>query len=83
MRQVREDKANQEAGTTEMSTRFDIVSAKRRVTDHVASHQCIIGDGCPERLSLFRQWRKTADLWGKEPDDAERQRLQYQVNQAS
>jgi len=66
-----------------MSTRFDIIEAKRRVVAHQSEHECSTGDGCAIRLSLFRQWRLTAGKWGTEPDDAERQRHQYQVNQTT
>jgi hypothetical protein len=64
-----------------MSTRLDILNARKRLSEHVGTHGCKLGDGCPIRLNLFRQWNRLAGLWAQEPDDAERQRLQSQIKE--
>ena len=68
-----------------MTTRFDIVQARRRYEEHRATHHCQIGDGCAVRKTLLRLWNgsdySAAAKWGIEPDDAERQRRQYLVKE--
>ena len=65
-----------------MSTIFDIKAARYRLTMHVSFHGCETGDGCPERLKLWKEYVGSpwcaAARWGIDPGDAERARLQYQ-----
>jgi hypothetical protein len=60
-----------------MSTRLDIIVAKRRSEDHNGAHKCRAGQ-CPERVKLWLDYMRTAELWAIEPGDNERQRQQNQ-----
>ncbi len=60
-----------------MSTRFDINDSKGVLDQHVNVHHCKTGDGCPDRLRLYREYLHVAELWGIEPGDDERQARQF------
>ena len=58
-----------------MSTRYDILAAKRAYTQHIENHGC--REGCPERAAAFNHWMSVAALWRAEDGDDERQRKQF------
>lgn len=70
-----------------MSTRYDILEAKREFGDHLAEHKCTDADSakrrgqipCAKRIELWHAWMGVAALWGLEPDDADRARRQYEA----
>jgi hypothetical protein len=64
-----------------MSTRYDVLADKAAHGNHVNSHHCRTGEGCLTRLALWNQYMSTADLWGSEPGDDERQRQQFASQQ--
>jgi hypothetical protein len=46
-----------------MTTRVDVLNAEDRFNQHVGSHHCKLGDGCPIRLGLWQAWMATAERW--------------------
>lgn len=64
-----------------MTTRFDIQDAKQAYEDHLATHHCKLGDGCHERIRLWKIWVGSSDSvtarWGLDADDNTRQRRQF------
>jgi hypothetical protein len=39
-----------------VSTMQDVRNARKHYEDHIASHKCKTGDGCTERLRLWRDY---------------------------
>lgn len=69
-----------------MSIIADIKQAKAEFNDHLAAHKCrsradSLSAGevpCARRIELWEAYTGTAGLWGKEPDDDQRQREHYE-----
>ena len=64
-----------------MSTKFDILDAKKAYLDHLAEHHCRIDhDRCPTRIALWKEYCgsrfSAAAKWGLEYGDDTRQREQ-------
>jgi hypothetical protein len=55
-----------------MTIRADILEARDKYTRHVSRHKCCVGDGCTVRIAFWHAYMGTADMWGRETDDAER-----------
>lgn len=64
-----------------MSIVADIKQARDDHTRHLATHKCSQLVQCPERSKLWRVYMATADQWGAEPDDDQRQREHFERNQ--
>jgi hypothetical protein len=71
-----------------MSIMADIKRAKAEYHDHLATHKCrdaisSLADNqtpCTTRMELMQAWMTTAELWGLEPDDDQRQREHFNRN---
>ena len=63
-----------------MSIVADIKRAKAEYEDHLATHGCGQLSRCTARGELLQAWYGTAGLWGKEPDDDQRQREHFERN---
>jgi hypothetical protein len=63
-----------------MSTRYDILEAKRIFESHCGTHGCSAGK-CVIRTALWSKYvggpKSAAARWGIEPGDEERQERQY------
>lgn len=64
-----------------MSIVADIKQAKAEHTQHLATHRCSQLKVCEARAELWRAYMATADQWGAEPDDDQRQREHFERNQ--
>ncbi len=75
-----------------MTTRFDIQDAEQTYINHIAEHNarrnldgssqsCRIGDGCKERIRLWKAWAggpgSAAHRWGLDANDETRQERQF------
>lgn len=57
-----------------MSIMADIKQARAEYEDHNARHKCSSLEPCEKRTEKWQAWMLTAELWGQEPDDQQRQR---------
>jgi hypothetical protein len=64
-----------------VTTVADIKQAKAVHTHHLATHRCGALTRCPERAELWKAYMATADHWGADPDDDQRQRDDFNRSQ--